>query len=99
MGQGQRSGRRVRRTLTTKPQEKEILDVLHSEPYVDKAPAQVWASMLDQGMLLCCVRTMYRILAANGEVRERRDQRRHQVLHICASLLRCFRSRQRRRCR
>ena len=64
------------RTLT-KPQEKEILDVLHSEPYVDKAPAQVWASMLDQGMVLCCVRTMYRILAAKGEVRERRDQRRH----------------------
>ena len=49
------------RTLT-KPQEKEVLDVLHCEAYVDKAPAQVWASLLDQGTVLCCVRTMYRIL-------------------------------------
>ncbi len=52
--------------------------MLNSERYMDKAPAQVWASLLDhEGKVLCCVRTMYRILAANGEVRERRDQLRH----------------------
>jgi putative transposase len=52
--------------------------VLHSERYVVKAPAQVWAALLDhEDRHLCSVRTMYRILAANGEVRERRDQLRH----------------------
>lgn len=56
----------------------EVLDVLHSEPYADKAPAQVWAAVLDgESRLLCSVSTMYRILVANGEVRERRNQLRH----------------------
>lgn len=56
----------------------QVLDVLHGEPHVDKAPAQVWASVLDdEGRLLCSISTMYRVLAASGEVRERRDQLRH----------------------
>lgn len=62
----------------SKPNQQEVLEVLHSEPYMDKAPAQVWAGLLDdEGRILCSPRTMYRVLAANGEVRERRDQRRH----------------------
>ncbi len=65
------------RTLT-EPQRQEVLDVLHSEAYVDKAPAQVWAGLLDhEERLLCSIRTMYRILAAKGEVKERRAQRKH----------------------
>ena len=40
-------------------------------------PAQVYAQLLDEGRYLCSERTMYRILAANREVRERRDQLRH----------------------
>ena len=40
----------------------EVLDVLHSEPFADKAPAEVYATLLDQGQYLCSIRTMYRIL-------------------------------------
>jgi len=54
-----------------------ILDVLHAAPFVDLAPAQVYARLLDAGRYLCSQRTMYRILAAHREVRERRDQLRH----------------------
>jgi putative transposase len=56
---------------------REILDVLHSAPFVDQAPAEVYAALLDQGRYLCSIRTMYRILADQREVRERRDQLRH----------------------
>jgi putative transposase len=55
----------------------QVLDVLHSEPFVDKAPAEVYAALLDQGRYLCSIRTMYRILDDEQEVRERRDQLRH----------------------
>ncbi len=54
-----------------------VLGALHSERFVDKAPAQVWATLLDEGIYYCSIRTMYRILAENGEVRERRNQLRH----------------------
>ena len=60
------------------PAEREaVLQVLHSERFVDASPAQVWATMLDEGRYLCSERTMYRLLAARGEVRERRDQLTH----------------------
>jgi len=55
----------------------EVLDVLHSEPFVDLAPAEVYAALLDQGRYLCSIRTMYRILDDHQEVRERRDQLKH----------------------
>lgn len=55
----------------------QVLDVLHEPRFVDLAPAEVHATMLDEGRYLCSERTMYRILAANSEVRERRDQLRH----------------------
>ncbi len=54
-----------------------VLDTLHSERFVDKAPAEVWATLLDEGTYLCSRRTMYRILDEADEVRERRDQLRH----------------------
>jgi putative transposase len=54
-----------------------VLGALHSERFVDKAPAVVWATLLDEGIYHCSIRTMYRILSAHGEVRERRDQLRH----------------------
>ena len=54
-----------------------LLGALHCERFVDKAPAQVWATLLDEGTYLCSIRTMYRILEEHGEVRERRNQRRH----------------------
>lgn len=56
---------------------REVLDVLHSSDYVDKAPAEIVAALLDKGEYHCCTRTMYRILACDKEVKERRNQRRH----------------------
>ena len=61
----------------SEPERQEVLQVLHSERFVDAAPVQVHATLLEEGSYLCSPRTMYRILAANGEVRERRDQRQH----------------------
>jgi len=54
-----------------------VLAALHEPRFVDLAPAEVVATLLDEGRYLCSERTMYRILAANREVRERRDQLRH----------------------
>jgi putative transposase len=51
--------------------------VLHEPRFVDLAPAEVYATLLDEGRYLCSERTFYRILATNAEVRERRDQLRH----------------------
>lgn len=57
----------------------QVLDVLHSEKFVDKAPQEVYAALLDEGQYLCSIRTMYRLLEAHQEVKERRDQLRHPV--------------------
>jgi len=54
-----------------------VLKHLHGERFRDHAPAQVYATLLDEGLYLCSIRTMYRILESAGEVRERRDQLRH----------------------
>jgi len=54
-----------------------VLEELHSERFVDASPAQVWATLLDEGRYLASERTMYRILAEQGESRERRDQLVH----------------------
>ena len=61
------------------PERQEVLDLLHSERFVVQAPAQVAAALLDEERYLCSARTMYRILDANQEVRERRNQRRHPI--------------------
>ena len=64
------------RALSARDQQA-VLEELHSARFVDKAPAEVYATLLDEGTYLCSVRTMYRLLAANQEVRERRNQLRH----------------------
>jgi putative transposase len=56
---------------------KEVLRVLHDPEHVDEAPATVYAKLLDAGVYLCSVPTMYRILRAEGEVAERRRQASH----------------------
>jgi putative transposase len=53
--------------------------LLRAEPYVDLAPAEVYASLLDQGIYHCSIRTMYRILHEHDEIKERRRQLRHPV--------------------
>jgi len=50
-----------------------VLDLLHTR-FIDQAPAQVHATLLDEGTYLCSPRTMYRILDDAHEVKERRDQ-------------------------
>jgi putative transposase len=51
-----------------------VLETLHSERFLDRAPAQVHATLLDEGTYLCSPRTMYRVLDAASEIKERRDQ-------------------------
>jgi transposase InsO family protein len=74
---------RQRRARPTSPralrpgERQAVLDALHSNRFVDQSPAEVHATLLEDQTYLCSTRTMYRILAAAGEVRERRDQARH----------------------
>jgi putative transposase len=56
---------------------RQVLTLLHSPRFVDKAPATVYATLLDEGAYHCSIRTMYRILHDAREVRERRNQLRH----------------------
>jgi putative transposase len=58
-------------------EEQQVLAVLHTERFMDKAPGEVYATLLDEGKYLCSERTMYRILNKHGEVKERRNQRSH----------------------
>jgi putative transposase len=59
------------------PERKRVLTLLHSERFMDQSPGQIVATLLDEEKYLCSERTMYRILAAENEVRERRNQLRH----------------------
>jgi putative transposase len=63
-------------SLTEEEKEK-VLEVLDSDRFADKAPAQAWAVLLDEGCYYCSIRTMYRILESRDEVRERRAQAAH----------------------
>jgi putative transposase len=75
---GPRPRRTTRRALTPTEQET-VLTTLHAPRFIDLAPAQVYASLLDEGTYHCAERTMYRLLAAQGEGRERRAQRRGPI--------------------
>lgn len=55
----------------------QVLAVLHEARFVDLAPAEIYATLLDEHRYLCSERTFYRVLAANTEVRDRREQLRH----------------------
>ena len=57
----------------------QVLAHLRTPRFSDQTPTEVYATLLDEGVYLCSIRTMYRILAAQGEVTERRRQRRHPV--------------------
>jgi putative transposase len=69
---------RPRPTRALPPGEREaVVAQLHSPRFVDFAPREIYATLLDEGQYLCSPRTMYRLLAAVDEVRERRHQLRH----------------------
>lgn len=63
-----------------------ILETLNSEAFCDQAPAQIWATLLDEGTYLCSVSTMYRLLRARSQLRDRRNQRRHPA-HLKPELM------------
>ena len=71
-----RSDRRSSRALSESEQSA-VLACLHEERFQDCSPAQVYAALLDEGRFHCSIRTMYRLLEAGGENRERRDQLTH----------------------
>ena len=51
--------------------------MLNAERFADKSPAQAWAVLLDEGIYLASISTMYRVLRAADQVRERRAQAAH----------------------
>jgi len=63
-----------------------ILETLNSERFCDKAPGQIWATLLDEGTYLCSISTMYRLLREHHQVRDRRNQRRHPA-HVKPELV------------
>ena len=63
-------------TPSAPSEQQNVLEMLHGR-FVDAAPAQAWATLLDEGACLASESTMYRLLRANGEIRERRRQATH----------------------
>jgi putative transposase len=75
---GPRRQRAVPARALSQSERHAVLAELYSERFVDSSPAQVWATLLDEGRYLASERTFYRVLAArHGGVRERRDQLTH----------------------
>jgi putative transposase len=71
-----RSRDRIRVRSAT-PKRAAVLEVCHSSRFVDRAPGEIVATLLDEGTYVASERTFYRLLAASDEVRERRNQRTH----------------------
>jgi putative transposase len=74
---GQQQPRPTPARALSQSERDEVLEILSSERFVDRSPAEVVATLLDEGLHVCSERTMYRILAAQASVRERRNQLRH----------------------
>jgi putative transposase len=86
-GPATRRERRAPRQALTPAGRVAVLALLHEDRFVDLAPAQIWAQLLDCGQVPpCSIRTMDRVLAANAEVRERRNQLRHPLYRKPESL-------------
>ena len=64
------------------PERQRVVAMLHEPRFVDLAPAEVYATLLDEGQYVCSERTMYRLLATCAEVRERRNQLRHPAYAV-----------------
>ena len=59
-----------------------ILTVVNSPRFVDLPPVQIYAQLLDEGVYLASISTIYRVLAENSQVRERRRLARHPARAI-----------------
>ena len=68
---------KVMPSALTEAERADVLAVLDSDRFADKAPAQAWAMLLDEGRYLCSVSSMYRILRSAQQVRERRAVATH----------------------
>ncbi len=55
-----------------------VLDLLHSERFVDRTPYEIFYTLLDENKYYCSVRTMYRLLTVEDENKDRRGQRNHR---------------------
>jgi putative transposase len=58
-------------------EQQRVLDTLNSERFADASPRQTYATLLDEGVYIGSVRTMYRLLSGCDQVRERRNQLTH----------------------
>lgn len=56
-----------------------ILDTMHEPEFADQPPTEAYATLLGRGIYIGSIRTIYRVLAAAGELFERRNQRPAQV--------------------
>jgi putative transposase len=72
-----RSEKRPSTRALSSEERQAVLEIMDSERFLDNSPAQVYATLLDEGAYLCSERTMYRVLGERGGVRERRDQLVH----------------------
>jgi putative transposase len=70
-------GERHQPRALSEAEEQVILDLLHSDRFVDVSPTEVWAILLDEGVYLGSISTFYRLLRRSGETRERRRQATH----------------------
>ena len=71
-------GQRLRHALACSEAEQgRVLEILNSERFAESSPRQVYATLLDEGVYVGSVRTMYRLLAGCDQVRERRRQLPH----------------------
>lgn len=85
--QPRKSRPRPKRALSAEERQA-VLEVCHAEEFVDRAPRAITATLMDRGIYLCSSRTMYRILDAAQEVKERRNQARHPAYvkpELCAT--------------
>lgn len=67
-----------RQDVALSPAEQQaVLDQLNSERFADQSPAEVHATLLDEGVYIASLRTIYRVLQNNQQLHERRQQRQH----------------------
>ena len=86
-GKGQAGPRPKPKRALSVEERQAVLEVCHSEEFVDRAPRAIQATLMDRGVYLCSSRTMYRLLDETQEVKERRNQARHPVYvkpELCA---------------
>jgi transposase InsO family protein len=69
--------RRAPANALTPVERGQVLRLLNSPEFVDAAPAQIYAALLDQGVYVASIATMYRVLREHAQVRERRRLARH----------------------